>query len=392
MDGTRHTERMDAMTHSPREAATGGAAAQGLLELFGRAGYRRVETAILQPADLVLDLAGEEMRRRIFLTTDGAGREWCLRPDITIPLCRDHLANGSADAPAGYSYLGPVFRDRPEGSGEFLQAGIESIGRTDREAADAEALALGFEAAAHYGISAPRCRIGDVSLFAALVAALDLPPQWRRRLMKDFTRVGGLSDDLDLLATARPNSAYSGVLAALAGQDRASARAVVADLLSIAGITTVGGRSAGEIAERFLEQAALGATAALPDDTVAIVERFLAIDGDPDEGADALRTLASDTGLALTEAIDRFEHRIGFFAARGLDVPSMHFSTAFGRGLEYYSGFVFELHDPKDRVVGQLVAGGRYDGLLRLLGAAKDIPAVGFSCWIERLDSAGARA
>lgn len=376
-------------SHTLRHSAEAGAKATGLLDLFARAGYRHVEPGILQPADLVLDLTGEEMRRQIFLTTDGAGREWCLRPDITIPLCRDHLSGADAASPAGYSYLGPVFRFREDGPSEFLQAGIESIGRADLEAADAEMLALGFEAAAHYGVAAPRCRIGDVSLFAALIDALKLPPQWRRRLLKDFTRVGGLADDLNLIAKPHANGAYSGVLAALAGQDRAAARAVVADLLSIAGITTVGGRSAGEIAERFLEQAALGTTAALPDDTVAVIERFLTIDGDPDEAADALRTLARETQVSIDEAIDRFEHRIGFFAARGLNVSEMHFATGFGRGLEYYSGFVFELHDPTDRIAGQLVAGGRYDGLLRLLGAKTETPAVGLACWIERLEAAG---
>jgi ATP phosphoribosyltransferase regulatory subunit len=46
---------------------------------------------------------------------------------------------------------------------------------------------------------------------------------------------------------------------------------------------------------------------------------------------------------------------------------------------------VFELHDPSGRVARQLVAGGRYDGLLTRLGAPAPIPAVGFAVWIERL-------
>ena len=54
------------------------------------------------------------------------------------------------------------------------------------------------------------------------------------------------------------------MLAALANSDPKGARALVADLLSIAGISTVGGRTVGEIADRFLEQAELGARTALP--------------------------------------------------------------------------------------------------------------------------------
>jgi ATP phosphoribosyltransferase regulatory subunit len=67
----------------------------------------------------------------------------------------------------------------------------------------------------------------------------------------------------------------------------------------------------------------------------------------------------------------------------------MHFSTAFGRGLDYYTGFVFELHDPARRSDRPLVAGGRYDGLLSRLGAPEPIPAVGFAVWIERLGEIG---
>jgi ATP phosphoribosyltransferase regulatory subunit len=182
------------------------------------------------------------------------------------------------------------------------------------------------------------------------------------------------------------------VLAALAGSDPKGAHALVTDLLSIAGISAVGGRSIAEIADRFLEQAALGAQTSLPRETRALIERFLTVAGDPDEAAAELRTIAKDSSLKLDVPLDLFESRTGFLAARGVDVRSITFSTAFGRGLDYYTGFVFELHDPQGRAPGQLVAGGRYDGLLTRLGSAKPIPAVGFAAWIERLAVGGGAA
>jgi ATP phosphoribosyltransferase regulatory subunit len=105
-----------------------------------------------------------------------------------------------------------------------------------------------------------------------------------------------------------------------------------------------------------------------------------------------LRTIAKDGSLKLHAALDLFESRTGFLAARGVDVRRIKFSTAFGRGLDYYTGFVFELHDPQGRAAGQLVAGGRYDGLLTRLGSARPIPAVGFAAWIERLAARGGAA
>ena len=367
--------------------------AEALIAHYERAGYPRVAPAILQPAEPFLDLSGEDIRRRMFLTTDPDGHELCLRPDLTIPVSRDYLASPSAGEAVGYCYLGPVFRHRGDAPAEFVQAGIESFARRDTAAADAEMLSLGLEATAHYGIAAPEVRMGDVGLFGALIAALDLSPAWKRRLVKDFNRAGSLADDLDRLVSAaaieRPE--YQGVLAAMAGSDPKAAHALVTDLLSIAGINAVGGRSVGEIADRFLEQAALGASSGLPRATRALIEQFLAINGDPDEAADALRTLGAEADLDIGAALDLFESRTGFLAAQGVEVSRIRFSTAFGRGLDYYTGFVFELHDPEFAEQRQLVAGGRYDGLLTRLGAAEPIPAVGFSVWIERLnETAGA--
>jgi ATP phosphoribosyltransferase regulatory subunit len=363
--------------------------AQRLLASYMRAGYAPIDPPVLQPAEPFLDLSGEDIRRRMFLTSDPLGRELCLRPDLTIPVSRAYLESSAAGKVAGYCYLGVVFRHREGAATEILQAGIESFGRADKAAADAEMLSLGLEATTLYGVPAPEIRIGDVGLFTAFVAALDLAPAWKRRLVKDFNRKWSLAHDLDELALTPTNGApeYRGVLAALAGSDPKAAHHLVTDLLSIAGIAAVGGRSVAEIAERFLEQAALGAGTRLPRETRALIERFLAVRGDPDEAAGELRALAADANLSLSPALDLFETRTGFLAARGVDVGAIHFSTAFGRGFDYYTGFVFELHDARSK--GPLIAGGRYDGLLTRLGAHEQIPAVGFAASIEELSACG---
>ena len=369
--------------------------AQALVASYTRAGYTRLDPPVLQPAEPFLDLSGEDIRRRMFLTTDPDGRELCLRPDLTIPVSRDYLASPEAGKPAGFCYLGAVFRHRQGGTCEFLQAGIESFGRVDKAAADAEMLALGLEATTQFGVNAPDIRIGDVGLFSVFVAALDLAPVWKRRLIKDFNRKSSLKHDLDQLTLAAPNGSkeYQGVLAALAGSDPKAAHHLVTDLLSIAGIATVGGRSVAEIADRFLEQSALNAPTRLPRETRALIERFLSIAGNPDDAAGELRALAADAKISLAPALDLFETRTGFLAARGVDVRAIKFATDFGRGFDYYTGFVFELHNAAGnsaRGKNALVAGGRYDGLLTRLGAGEAITAVGFAASIDELASSGA--
>src|SRR3954467_15584997 len=288
------------MIETAAPGATGSAAwAEALLLSFAQAGYRFAEPPILQPAEPFLDLSGEDIRKSLYLTTDSSGEELCLRPDLTIPVARDYLASTRVGQPAGFSYLGPVFRYRGGRPSEFLQAGIESFGRQDRAAADAEMLALALEATAAAGADV-EIRTGDVALFIAVMAALALFSVWRRRLIKDFNRKITLEQDMERLtiASAATRNEYEGVLAALAGSDRKAALALVTDLMSIAGASAVGGRAVGEIGDRFLEQSTLKG-GALPRNALNLITRFLGISGTPKEAIAALRGLATDASLDI---------------------------------------------------------------------------------------------
>ena len=357
------------------------------LEHFLAAGFVRMEPPVLHPAAIFLDMSGEEIRGRLFLTSGAASEELCLRPEYTIPVCRAYLASDKAGRTAEYSYLGPVFRSQVEG-GERAQTGLESFGRTDTEAADAEILALSMEAAAEVG--APlAARLGDAGLFDSLLEALALPNVWRRRLRRGIAQGRSLAAILDrrgASAVAQP-----GVLAALESADHAGAKALVQDLLAIAGIDAVGGRTAGEIADRFLEQAALRSGEPIDIEKRSALESYLAISGNPDVAARRLRQLADNAGLDLGRALDGFERRNGFIAACGVPIEETVFSAAFVRDFDYYTGFVFEARDPARPEAKPALGGGRYDGLARRLGASEDIPAVGAAITIDRLPNGRTR-
>ena len=159
-----------------------------LIARLAAAGYARTEPSILQPAAIFLDLAGEDIRSRIFLTSGPEGDELCLRPEYTIPVCRAYLGSALAGSAASFSYLGPVFRQRPNAASEFAQAGLESFGRTDREAADAEILTLALDAASEAAARTFKVTFGDAGLFNALIEALALPPAWVRRIRRGHMR------------------------------------------------------------------------------------------------------------------------------------------------------------------------------------------------------------
>ena len=353
---------------------------------LAEAGYGAVTPPVLQPVEPFLELSGEDIRRRIFVTQDEAGTELCLRPEFTIPVCRLHRSRADGQS-ADYSYLGPVFRLAGDEPDEFLQAGIESIGRTDTPAADAEVIGLALEGLALFGRTDVTVRLGDMGLTVALLDGLSVPPAAKRRTLRALAAGRSLDGVTNAVTTEDP---HAGLLAAIQGQDPKGVRAFVEDVLAIAGISAVGGRSAGEIAERFLAKAAAQANggSGLNAENRAVLDRYRVIAGHPDAAARDLRALVADANVrhdALSAALDLFEERIGFIAARGLPIERFRFQAGFARNLDYYAGFIFEVTEADGPI---LVGGGRYDGLLGHLGSPAALPAVGCTFWIARVAGA----
>jgi ATP phosphoribosyltransferase regulatory subunit len=353
--------------------------------LFAARDTHAAEVAIIQPADPFLDMAGEDLRRRIFLTESETGQSLCLRPEFTIPVCLDHIAS-QAGTPRRYSYLGEVFRQRRDGANEFFQAGIEDLGDRDIAAADARSVA---DAHALLQCVLPGRRLavtlGDQSVFEAVLAALGLPRGWRMRLARAFGSEAMLEAALADLANPPRNGQLTGPVAALvADGDQAVLTAHIAQGMEEAGLSASSGRAPADIARRLIEKAELRSVR-LSNEAFSALKAFLAIDVPLADAAQALEKFAADAGLALGAALENFGARAEALAGHGLAVEEIRYDAAFGRPLDYYTGIVFEI---TAQTGGQVLAGGgRYDRLLTLLGAKKPIPGVGFSVWLDRIEA-----
>jgi ATP phosphoribosyltransferase regulatory subunit len=93
-------------------------------------------------------------------------------------------------------------------------------------------------------------------------------------------------------------------------------------------------------------------------------------------------------GPHSAKALSAFGRRLDLLAAAGVDPTRLEFSAEFGRTLEYYTGFVFDIVSPKLGDKTPIAGGGRYDKLLRWVGSPCDVPAVGSAIHTERLLSA----
>src|ERR1700679_1057623 len=179
-------------TYDARRIAALDAQGTAILAVFDARGYARHEPSVLQPADIFLDRSGEEIRHRTFTLTDPAGNELCLRPDLTIPICKAYL-EVRGRFPARLCYNGLAFRHQPaepDRPTQFYQAGAELLGLEGRAKAETEMLTLTVRALRAAGLEAFDVKLGDLSLFSAFVNALDIPPQWRSRLKRHFWRAG----------------------------------------------------------------------------------------------------------------------------------------------------------------------------------------------------------
>jgi ATP phosphoribosyltransferase regulatory subunit len=356
-----------------------------LVSLLERAGYPRTDVALLHRADVFLELSGEDIRKRLYLTQDADGHEMCLRPEFTIPLCmRAVSSDPEGSIKAALSYCGPVFRHRTGESGEFIQAGVESLGRHDTEAADAEVLALALDVA-HLldspSAEKPVVRLGDAGLINGVLEALSASPAFARRFKRRLA-AGKTTAHGDAPSSGFGLNRYAGVMAALEGTGLAAAKAFVGDMLTMSGVRASGGRTSEEIAARFLSKTEQG-NSGLSEEKTRVLHGFLEISGNPDQVAEKVRRFAQANALDIAAPLERYEARLGFMAAKGINLTTIAASAGFVRNLDYYTGMVFEIAaSPGSNK--PLVGGGRYDGLLKRLGAINTVPAVGFSIWPER--------
>ena len=325
--------------------------------LFAGAGYAPLAVPYLFPGDLLLDVYGEDLRARAFLFPDqGRGNELCLRPDFTVPVALAHGAEGW-DRQASYAYQGPVFRNQPQGKSrpvEYLQAGIERFADADPVQADSQVFAILHRGLAALGIGRPEATIGDLAIPFAVLDSLDMPDRRRKGLRRHFWRPSRFQDLIE--RACNPVS--------VAGTASAEANAEV-----------LGMRSPEDVSERLEALRQAGEAPPMARADADVIGAVLRVRCPAIKAPGQLRALTSEAGVA--GAVDRLEARLEALSNQGIDASRLVFDADFGRNLEYYDGFVFEMRAPGAGDHPPLAGGGRYDALTTRLGSETPIAAVG---------------
>jgi histidyl-tRNA synthetase len=373
----------------PGEFARLAALESLLLDRFARAGYEPLRTPVLEFTELHERKSGAGIVAKLFeLSGTGQGGV-CLRPELTAGIVRAYTAAEEPPAlPWRVSHAGPVFRfetPRPDRLREFQQVGVERIGDAG-PLADAEVIWLADWALAEAGVKETTIRVGHVGLTLEMLRRSGLPGPTRAALVEMLSEaateghnIQALERGLEQLAGWLQSGESEPLPNGVEGADDAGIDRLFRTLVPV----ITGRRSGREIVHRLRRKWDLGhGLLAVLDRVRAQVHHLADLKGRPDE---VLERLSADYQAAAPDSVAAIQALVRTLADYGVEPDRVELDLGFGRGIGFYSQMVFEVVAATPEGPVEVCGGGRYDGLARVLGSARDDRGVGFAFGLERL-------
>ncbi len=301
-----------------------------LAETYARYGFTPLDTPAIEAAEVLLAKGGGETEKQIYRFTKGDS-DLALRFDLTVPLAKYVAANyGQLTFPFRRYQIGKVWRGERAQRGrfrEFYQADIDIIGDGALDILnEAEIPAIIYDTFTRLGLHRFRIRVNN------------------RKVLNGFFAILGLSGQA------------GDVLRTIDKLDKIGADKVRALLTDTCGVTS-------EQADEILRFIACPGTSA---DKLVFLEQYRGRNETFDLGLDELRTV------------------VGYLPAFGVPEENFELDLTIARGLDYYTGTVYETVLLDHPEVGSICSGGRYDNLAGYY-TNKSLPGVGISIGLTRL-------
>ena len=301
-----------------------------LAETYARYGFTPLDTPAIEAAEVLLAKGGGETEKQIYRFTKGDS-DLALRFDLTVPLAKYVAANyGQLTFPFRRYQIGKVWRGERAQRGrfrEFYQADIDIIGDGALDILnEAEIPAIIYDTFTRLGLHRFRIRVNN------------------RKVLNGFFAILGLSEQA------------GDVLRTIDKLDKIGADKVRALLTDTCGVTP-------DQADEILRFIACPGTSA---DKLAFLEQYRGRNETFDTGLDELRTV------------------VGYLPAFGVPEENFELDLTIARGLDYYTGTVYETVLLDHPEVGSICSGGRYDDLAGYY-TNKSLPGVGISIGLTRL-------
>ena len=328
-----------------------------IIKTFKSNGFVLSEPDVLLDSEYIIQRSGENFRRSMLTFENEDGKVMCLRPDLTVASCIKYLEKKSKSK---IYYSGQAYRRNNKKKSELVndQLGIEILGSKNQSQDDYKVIKTILNSAEKIKSKKIEIKVGDISLFNRLINSLDMPERWKLRLIRHFWRPKYFEE---LLKRLEKNSDIDSVTFD-ADKKRFD------EMKKMEQEKVIAGRSISEILKRFDKKIKDPRSFNEGKQIVKIIRSFLKINCKLSKLDETLLNFAKKNNLK--ENIFKEFKSIQNLKKFNIKV---NFITNFGRDIEYYTGIVFEIFSGKK----EIARGGRYDDLLKSLGAKKNIPAVG---------------
>lgn len=340
-------------------------------------GGQEVALPTLLPAALVLELAGEDVRPRLYFASGPDGAELCLRADLTIPAAL-HYAQTAAgdDEAAAWVCEGKVFRAPKQGEDrapEFIQIGLERFGDADRIEADVTVFLAAWEACQAAGERKLYVRLCDGGLLPHIIAKADLPEPWDSALGEVTSHQSALKRVLAQATGAGPTRQISALERTIAELDSERARSTVAEVLALANLSLPGNRQLSHVADRLAARAKRAIANPLAPELAETLSKLihLSSQGSLAASLDECVALASKLGVDLMDWRQAWTLRLDRIQQDAPEALSQaHFEALSPEAFDYYDGMAFDFAvDPS--FARPVATGGRYDTLVGEISAGQ---------------------
>jgi ATP phosphoribosyltransferase regulatory subunit len=330
---------------------------KAIIQTFKSNGFVLSEPDVLLDSEYIIERSGEKFRSSMLTFENEDGKTMCLRPDLTVASCIKFLQKKTSSK---IYYSGQAYRRSINKESNFIndQLGIEILGSKNKIQDDFKVISTIISSTKKIKSKKIQIKVGDISLFKSLINALDMPERWKLRLIRHFWRPNYFEE---LLKRLEKNTDIDSVTFDTDKERFYEMKKMDQDKV-------VAGRSIAEILRRFDKKIKDPRSFDDGKKIVKIIKSFLKINCKLSQLDEKLLNFAKKNNLKINIFKD-------FKSIQNLKKlkQDINFITNFGRDVEYYTGIVFEVFSGKK----EIARGGRYDDLLKSLGAKKNIQAVG---------------
>ncbi len=328
-----------------------------IIKTFKNNGFILSEPDVLLESEYIIERSGEKFRSTMLTFESKNGKTMCLRPDLTVASCINFLQKKTKSK---IYYSGQAYRRSDNKSSDFIndQLGIEIFDSKNQIQDDYKIITTILNSAKKIKGKKVQIKVGDVSLFKRLINSLEMPERWKLRLIRHFWRPRYFED---LLKRLEQNSDID---AETFDIDKKR----FYEMKKMDQSKIIAGRSISEILNRFDKKIKDPRSFNNGKKIVKIIRSYLKINCKLSELEKNLLDFTKKNNLKK----NIFNEFKSIQNLKKLKL-NVNFISNFGRDIEYYTGIVFEVFAGNK----EIARGGRYDGLLKSLGAKKNIPAVG---------------